>query len=314
MSHFRSVYIVYDLNLEAYVKDEFAGYPAYGIIADEEHKTIDTAIEICRWLLDQHADRQALVLAVGGGVTTDLAGFAASIYKRGVRYANVATTLLAMVDAAIGGKTGANVDSYKNMIGVIKQPEFTYICPKVLRTLPAREFRSGAAEMLKTFIIEDNGNYQKALEVLSGELDLEAIEPLIKAAGLVKAGIVQKDEFEKDIRRYLNLGHSYGHAVEWWEHTHSVANPLSHGEAVAIGIIKAAELSERLGIAAEGLSQKLIEDFEKCNLPTRIPCEEKELLNAISLDKKAQDGKINFVLIESIGKVIVRKIDLKDPS
>ena len=144
----------------------------------EESKTLESVMDICAWLLENNADRDALLLAVGGGIITDLAGFAASIYKRGVRFAYVPTTLLAQVDAAIGGKTGVNFDKYKNILGVIHQPEFTYICPKVLATLPKRDFCSGAAEMLKTFVIEDNGNYRKAADLLfdmSSEFNLEVL-------------------------------------------------------------------------------------------------------------------------------------------
>ncbi len=124
-------------------------------------KTMDAVMDICSWLQDRGADRDALVLAVGGGISTDIVGFAASIYKRGVRFAYVPTTLLAQVDAAIGGKTGVNFNKYKNILGVIRQPEFTFICPQSLETLRQRDFLSGAAEMIKTFIIEDNGNYER---------------------------------------------------------------------------------------------------------------------------------------------------------
>ena len=148
------------------------------VAPSEESKTLDSVMGICSWLLENNADRDALVLAVGGGITSDMAGFAASIFKRGVRFAYVPTTLLAQVDAAIGGKTGVNFDKYKNILGVIRQPEFTFVCPKVLATLPKRDFCSGAAEMLKTFLIEDNGNYRKAADLLfdmSSEFNLEVL-------------------------------------------------------------------------------------------------------------------------------------------
>ena len=208
------------------------------IEASEESKTMDTVMEICAWLLENNADRDALVLAIGGGITTDMAGFAASIYKRGVRFAYVPTTLLSQVDAAIGGKTGVNFDRYKNILGVIRQPEFTYICPQVLETLPKRDFLSGAAEMLKTFMIEDNGNYRKAADLffaMAGEYSMEvhmygedagktwrnivaknrkALTELISAAAQVKAGVVSRDQFERGERRKLNLGHTFAHAIE----------------------------------------------------------------------------------------------------
>ena len=144
----------------------------------EDVKTLETVMEICAWMLENGADRDALLLAVGGGIATDMAGFAASIYKRGVRFAYVPTTLLSQVDAAIGGKTGVNFEKYKNILGVIRQPEFTYLCPQVLESLPKRDFLSGAAEMLKTFMIEDNGNYQNAADLffdISSEFTMETM-------------------------------------------------------------------------------------------------------------------------------------------
>lgn len=302
------VFVVYDRNVLQYVEKFASGKPMYAIDAVESSKTIDTVMSICRWLMSEGADRNALVLAVGGGLTSDIAGFAASIYKRGIKYANIPTTLLAMVDAGIGGKTGVNVDGFKNMVGTFTQPEFTYICPPVLKTLSPREFRSGAAEMLKTFIIKDETNYAKALKVLSEPFDPETMEPLIEAAAKIKAGIVKKDETETGQRRVLNLGHTYGHAIEWWQADTNQAEPYTHGEAVAIGIIKAAEKSEKMGLAKPGLAEKLRSDFKYCGLPTELPCSDDELQKAVLQDKKAEGGKINFVFIKDIGKVKVEKI------
>ena len=278
-------------------------WPLLAITADEAHKSIDTVMEICRWLLEQGADRDALVLAVGGGVTTDMAGFAASIYKRGVRYANVPTTLLSMVDAAIGGKTGVNLDGYKNLLGVIRQPEFTAIFPEALETLPEREFRSGLAEMMKTFIIKNPAHaYERAVAAF-GAAGKELAELIQLAAG-VKQEIVEKDEFESGLRRKLNLGHTFGHAIEWWK-----PGKFTHGEAVAIGMVQAARISEKLGIAEEpGLADRIAADLKTCGLPTELPCPVEELLPAILKDKKAEGGRINFVLPVAIGKVIVKKI------
>ncbi len=306
----KEIFVVYDRNVEALARKIADGRPMYAITADEEHKTIGTVVDICRWLLAQGADRKAVVYAVGGGVTTDLAGFAASIYKRGVRYVNYPTTLLCQVDAGIGGKTGVNLDGYKNMIGVTRFPAATRILPESLKTLPARELRSGAAEMLKTFIIEDHGNYERAVKVLSApETDFNALHDLVLEAAEVKRKIVEQDPFEEGQRRVLNLGHTYAHAIEWYQHTHSVPEPLSHGEAVAAGMIRSAEISERLGIARQGLADRLREDFSACGLPTSIPCPEDALEQAIWKDKKVENGKIHFVLIKKIGKVIIRDLD-----
>lgn len=300
---YKNIFMVYDRNVEQFAL-KIGKYPSYAITADEAHKTMDTVMDICRWLMEQKADKGALLLAVGGGTTTDIAGFAASIYKRGIRYANIPTTLLAQVDAAIGGKTGVNLDGYKNMLGVIRQPEFVHITPKPLETLPEEQFLEGASEMLKTFLICDkNNNYRHAVGALSVPYDETLMTPLIKAAGEVKKKIVKKDPNEKGPRRVLNLGHTYAHAIEWCS-----KGTISHGKAVAMGIIKAAELSEEKGIATPGLTEKLREDFRYCGLPTVCPYSEEELKSAIEQDKKHKDGKLNFVFIEKVGKVIVKKI------
>lgn len=336
---YRHVFVVCDRNVEDFAR-QVAGIPAgaehsgktlLAITADEGHKTTDTVMLICRWLLEQGADRDALVLAVGGGVTTDMAGFAACIYKRGVRYANVPTTLLSMVDAGIGGKTGVNLDDYKNLLGVIRQPEFTAIFPEALETLPEREFRSGLAEMLKTFIIKNPRHaYERTVASLSspgsagcpedsallrnpfrGNAPLSgqsALPELIQQAAAIKQEIVEKDEFESGLRRKLNLGHTWAHAIEWWQRQ-TGKTTYTHGEAVAIGMVQAARFAERLGITEEpGLSERVAADLIKCGLPTELPCPQKELLPAILKDKKAEGGEIRLVLPVKIGKVVVKKV------
>lgn len=306
---YRNVFVVCDKNVREYALKIASGKPLYEITADEDHKNMDSVIAICEWLLANGAGRDALVLAVGGGVTTDMVGFASSIYKRGVRYANIPTTLLCMVDAGIGGKTGVNHQSLKNMLGIIRQPEFTYICPEVLNTLPDREMKSGAAEMLKTFVIKDRkDNYSKAVKVFSNPFDVKAISPLIQEAAKVKSDIVEKDELETGLRRVLNLGHTYGHAIEWWQKKNASGMQYTHGEAVAIGMVEAARISEEMGIAKAGLADKIAADFRYCGLPTEMPCDKSELEQAVKQDKKAEGGKVNFVLIKDIGKVVVKKI------
>lgn len=306
----------------------------------EENKSMSTVLEISKWLMDNDAGRNALLLAIGGGITTDMAGFAASIYKRGIRFAYVPTTFLSQVDAAIGGKTGVNFQNYKNILGVIRQPEFTYICPEVLGTLPYSDFLSGAAELLKTFIIDNAGNnYEKAVEVLSEihesidrkqaiALHLAEIEGLAAAAARIKAGIVERDEFECGERRKLNLGHTFAHAIESVSMSgHNCAESrISHGEAVAMGMIMAAKASEQYYNPAsensmrpenitgqndtegESLSSRLARDFSRCGLPTECPFPPESLSGAMKKDKKAENGIVHFVLIRAIGDV--RIVDL----
>ena len=287
----------------------------------EEDKSMQTVMEICKWLLDNGADRNALLLAIGGGITTDMAGFAASIYKRGIRFAYIPTTFLSQVDAAIGGKTGVNFENYKNILGVIRQPEFTYICPEVLETLPYRDFLSGAAELIKTFIIDNAGNnYGKAVEVLSEihesidrkqaiALHLAELEELAGAAARIKAGVVERDEFEQGERRKLNLGHTFAHAIEW--EARAAKKDISHGEAVAMGIILAAKASERYygqEVADQSLSAMLTRDFSRCGLPTECPFPLESLSGAMRKDKKAENGIVHFVLIRTLGDVRIEDL------
>lgn len=310
----------------------------------EENKSMSTVLEICKWLMGNDAGRNALLLAIGGGITTDMAGFAASIYKRGIRFAYVPTTFLSQVDAAIGGKTGVNFQNYKNILGVIRQPEFTYICPEVLGTLPYRDFLSGAAELLKTFIIDNAGNnYEKAVEVLSEihesidrkqaiALHLAEIEELAAAAARIKAGVVERDEFECGERRKLNLGHTFAHAIESvsMSRLYGAESGISHGEAVAMGMIMAAKASERYYNPApenslrsddiagqndtanseegESLSSRLARDFSRCGLPTECPFPPESLSGAMKKDKKAENGIVHFVLIRAIGDVRIEDL------
>lgn len=313
----------------------------------EENKSMSTVLEICTWLMDNDAGRNALLLAIGGGITTDMAGFAASIYKRGIRFAYVPTTFLSQVDAAIGGKTGVNFQNYKNILGVIRQPEFTYICPEVLGTLPYRDFLSGAAELLKTFIIDNAGNnYEKAVEVLSEihesidrkqaiALHLAEIEELAAAAARIKAGIVERDEFECGERRKLNLGHTFAHAIESVSMSgrYGAESGISHGEAVAMGMIMAAKASERhynlapensmrsddiagqndtaTSEEGESLRARLVRDFSRCGLPTECPFPPESLSGAMKKDKKAENGIVHFVLIRAIGDVRIEDLPVE---
>lgn len=339
-----AVFVVADRNVARFA-EKIAGcvsMPEGGKIfyinATEEDKSMQTVLDICKWLLVNDAGRNALVLAVGGGITSDMAGFAASIYKRGVRYANVPTTLLAQTDAAIGGKTGVNLDNYKNILGLIRQPEFTYICPQVLESLPYRDFVSGSAELLKTFIIDNSdNNYEKTVEVLAdiyGSIDHSLaiaahsaeLQQLISAAAAIKAGVVERDEFEHGERRKLNLGHTFAHAIEW--ESMSIAGKslnvkeISHGEAVSMGIILAARLSERYystrtGIdnncsVSKSLSDRLQQDYTRCGLPTSCPFPTGSLAAAMRRDKKAENGIIHFVLIHGLGDVRIEDLTVED--
>ena len=304
------VFLVYDRNVAWVAQEIAAACPPAGmkvLDASEKAKDMATVLDLCSWLLEAGADRSSLLLAVGGGITTDLAGFAACIYRRGIRFAFVPTTLLAQVDAAIGGKTGVNFLDFKNMLGVIRQPEFTFECAQVLRTLPRRDFLSGAAELLKTFLIDNTGNaYEKTVALLSAPADSATLQTLIAAAAKVKAGIVSRDEQERGERRCLNLGHTFAHAIE--HEARQAGLDITHGEAVAVGILLAARLSEAMGLAPKGLAARLEADWTACGLPTGVPFDPATLTAAMTKDKKAEGDTIHFVLLSSIGQVEIRKI------
>ena len=304
------VFVVCDDNAAWVAAEVLAAVPGVrgclALDASEEEKSMDTVLLIVRSLLEAGLSRKALVIAIGGGITTDLAGFAASIYKRGVRYANIPTTLLAQVDAAIGGKTGVNFDDYKNMLGVIVQPVFTFVCAEVLRTLPHRDFLSGAAELLKTFLIEnEDDHYARAVRWLaSGGSDAE-LQGLVLAAAAVKAGVVSRDPFEAGERRKLNLGHTFAHAIE--HEARRRGDDVTHGEAVAMGMILAARLSDALGVSV-GLERLLTEDFVAAGLPVQCPYPVEALAEAMGKDKKAEGALVHFVLAERVGSVVIRDL------
>lgn len=344
LREYPAVYIITDKNTENFaaavaksLPENFRG--TFTLEADELGKTMDNILKICAWLLENHADRNAMLLGIGGGITTDMTGFTASIYKRGIRFAYLPTTFLAQVDAAIGGKTGVNFENYKNILGVIRQPEFTYVCPEVLGTLTYRDFLSGAAELVKTFIIDDSGdNYEKAVTILSEVHDADdhagaiashhaELEELIAAAAKVKAGVVERDEFEMGERRKLNLGHTFAHAIEWEAHNREQSmgevnagvHGISHGEAVAMGMIMAAEASEYYyaddksqPVAVQGLTNKLTEDFRRCGLPVECPYPITTLAEAMKRDKKSENGIVHFILIRAIGDVRIEDLPVDD--
>ena len=315
----KEVYLIYDENLTAFAKEIAAAVPSIrksiALGTSEELKTMETVLAIERQLLQADATRNALLLALGGGITTDITGFVASIYKRGVRYANIPTTLLAQVDAAIGGKTGVNLDGYKNMLGSFLQPQFTYLCQEVLRTLGQRDFLAGAAELLKTFLIADGGRYKEAVRFLgfarndkSGARNDEnrvrndkELMGLIWEAAQIKAGIVERDPLEQGERAVLNLGHTFGHAIE--HQALLCGDDIRHGEAVAMGIIMAARLSEAMSIAENGLADTLVADFTSIGLPVQSPYPLDSLREAMEKDKKSAGGKVKFILPLKPGEV-----------
>ena len=264
------------------------------IKAGEQHKNLQNVQRIWKTLMKHHADRNALIINLGGGTITDLGGFAASTYKRGIRFINIPTTLLAMVDAAIGGKTGIDFGGAKNQIGTFAEPEEVLVDPVFLKTLPRRELLSGMAEMLKYGYISDS----KLLEI-----NLENYQEYILRCGDIKREIVLKDPYEKGQRKMLNFGHTLGHAIE--SHCLTTDCPLLHGEAVALGMAGALWLS----VKQCGLDEKVMHDYEK-RLPmllseAGITLSENDIEPIMAYlvhDKKNHGEKPQFVLLEAIGK------------
>ena len=322
-----------------------AGIEWMPFVAREERKSLDGLQEIVGWLLEREADRGALLLGIGGGVTTDITAFTASVYKRGIRYALVPTTLLAQVDAAIGGKTGLNFHGYKNIIGTFGTPEAVCVDVDLLGTLPAAEVRSGMAEVLKTLIIGDAELYHKAVRWYGGVLERreapgnevgteEVKGPAVQGhwdAGLpgrivrrcveIKSAVVKADRTEKGERMKLNLGHTLGHAVE--SVCLNAGRAVTHGEAVAAGIMAAAEISRRRGVLAEDVARAVVRDFKSLgykDIPEILAsCSEAtegelaaKLSDFVLNDKKRKEDFINFVLIQDLGSVMVEGLSIEE--
>ncbi len=264
----------------------------------EENKTIDFCIGIWRMLLDFEADRNALLINLGGGVVTDMGSFAASTFKRGIDFLQIPTTLLSQVDASVGGKTGIDMDNVKNIIGTFSQPQAVIIATDFLKTLSDRQMTSGFAEVIKHGIIADADFYKEVTELA----DARAVtEQHIHHSVGIKNKVVTEDPFEKGIRKTLNFGHTIGHAIESWSLTHE-KNPLLHGEAIAIGMICEAYLATQLvSLPQEDLhsiTATFFKYFGKYQIKEGI---EHQLLEIMKQDKKNVSGKISFSLPDKIG-------------
>ena len=271
------------------------GCPILWVRASEQEKTLATVERLVSELLALQADRDTMLIGVGGGIVTDITGFVAAIYTRGVKFGLVPTTLLAQVDAAIGGKNGVNFDRYKNMVGTFRQAEFVYIDTDFLRTLPERELRCGAAEMLKTFLLADAEAYAAAVKVFSGPTPEQVPVRLVRRAGEIKFSLVEQDPEDHGVRQLLNLGHTFGHAIE------KCSTKYEHGEAVAIGIVMAARMACEKGLLSPEEAERIRRDIADCGLPVEPPVPEAELQAAILQDKKRTGGTLRFVLPETIG-------------
>jgi 3-dehydroquinate synthase len=268
--------------------------------AGEESKHLGTIAEMYKTLADSGMTRKDMIVALGGGVCGDMAGFAAATYLRGIDFMQIPTSLLAQVDSSVGGKTGVDLPQGKNLVGAFHQPIAVLIDPDTLNTLPDRFITDGMGEVIKYGCIKD----AKFFEFLENENALEHIEDVIETCVSIKRDVVSRDEHEKGERMLLNFGHTWGHAIE----KVSGYTKYTHGEAVAIGMVKAVDLGVKLGETPEGVKERILAVLEKWHLPTTTNLPVEELFHTMCSDKKKLNGKIYYVMINNIGESKTRPL------
>lgn len=300
-------FIITDTNVFESNQQLFEGWQTIILPAGEAHKQQATVNFIIDELITRNADRTSFIVGVGGGVVTDITGFAASIYLRGVKFAFVPTTILSMVDAAIGGKNGVDVGIYKNLVGLIKQPEFLLFDYSLLKTLPHAEWINGFAEVIKHACIKDAALFalleQESIE--SFQADKSKLADLIERNVQIKTTVIVNDEFEKGDRKLLNFGHTLGHAIE-------NLYLLPHGHAVSIGMIVACTISESTNNFSVSATNKIKALLKKYHLPTQYLYDKQKIWAMLKMDKKRVSNSMNFILLNSIGEAIIQPIDMKE--
>jgi 3-dehydroquinate synthase len=297
--------IITDENIFKAFKKKFEGWNVIVIKAGEEYKVQETVDKIVRQLIEREADRKTFLMGVGGGIVTDITGCVGSVYMRGVKFGFVPTSLLAMVDASIGGKNGIDVGVYKNLVGTINQPDFLLYDISFLKSLPQQEWINGFAEIIKHACIGDLALFK---ELEKNKLALyqknkPALVKLIQRNAILKSHVVQKDEFESGERQSLNFGHTLGHAIE-------KIYELSHGQAIAIGMVMACIISEHYLDFKE--TSRIISTLDKYGLPTLAEFEPKKVFDMMKLDKKKVKQSINYVLLDKIGHAKTRSIPINE--
>jgi 3-dehydroquinate synthase len=271
--------------------------------AGEAFKVQDTVDAVIRQLIRMRAGRQTVLVGVGGGVITDLAGYIASVFMRGILFGFVPTSLLCMVDASIGGKNGIDVDEYKNMVGLVRQPAFILHDHRLLKTLPEREWRNGFAEIIKHACIGNASMFRELEKHDPGFYRKNAgqLAKLVRANADFKFRVVQRDEFEKGRRKLLNFGHTIGHALE-------NQYELSHGEAVSIGMVSACHLSS--GITGFAGSRRVASLIEKYGLPAQAVYNKDKMFRVLVMDKKRSRDHIHLILLEKIGRAVIQPVSI----
>lgn len=306
----KKVLIVTDSNVSGLYADEVKnllvddGYDVGVCVFDagEENKNMDTILKICSCCLEHEMDRKSMIIALGGGVVGDMAGFAASIFMRGISFVQIPTTLLSQTDSSVGGKTGIDFMSAKNILGVFHQPKLVYINPSVLKTLPNREFVSGMGEVIKHAIIRDSEFFEYLNENIDNikEFRDEVLIDMIYKNCSIKALVVSQDEKEMGQRADLNFGHTFGHAVESYSDF-----SLSHGESVGLGMVAASKVSFMRGLISETEFNAIIKMLEIYGFFVKTEIQDIEkVIEIMQKDKKKANGKLKFILPCAIGKVI----------
>ncbi len=295
--------IITDENVFSLHPKKFKGWQTVVIKAGESYKIQQTVDSIIDQLLRMEADRKTFLIGVGGGVVTDITGFVASIYMRGLKFGFVPSTLLAMVDASIGGKNGIDIGPYKNLVGLIRQPDFLLYDISLLKSLPREEWANGFAEIIKHASIRNARLFSELEQNKPGfyQKDKTALLKLIRANVKIKSEIVQKDEFENGERRLLNFGHTVGHAIE-------KLYGLSHGRAISIGMVAAALLSEQFTVFKD--TTRLVGVLQKYGLPTSSDFDSKKIFKVLRMDKKRVNKSMNYVMLRKIGQAIVKTIPM----
>ncbi len=275
------------------------------IPAGERYKTLSTVRGVYEKMLDHRIDRTGMVIGLGGGVVGDLAGFVAATYLRGIDFVQMPTSLLAQVDASVGGKVGVDLPRGKNLVGAFYQPKIVLADTGTLRTLPKSQYRSGLAEVIKHGIILDSGYYAYLEQNLPAimSLDAEPLRHVVQRSVELKASVVTQDERESGLRAILNFGHTVGHAVE----SLTGYKRLLHGEGVAIGMVTSAFISQEMGLLDDSITWRIVELLRRAGLPHRPPegISPEAVIQAMKLDKKVAHGKLRFVLVNEIGSAVV---------
>lgn len=304
----KRVVVVSDTNIDRHYHTLVNRYEHVLIGLGEASKTLVTADAIYKKFISMGVDRSAFVLAIGGGIVTDVAGFVASTYMRGVEFGFVSTSLLGQVDASVGGKNGVNVDGYKNMVGTFTQPRFVICDVGMLRTLPEREVRTGMAEVIKAGIIADEELFSKLELTPLAELtkNPDLLAEVVYRAIKVKADIVERDEREHGDRRKLNLGHTLAHAIE------KSSSKMNHGEAVAVGLSLISEAAARRGLLSAADKERICSLLQRTGFDLTPPVAMRVLLKAVSKDKKSEGDVLNVVFPTAIGACEVVPMPLEE--